>query len=732
MIYLIDEQVFRQETYGWNIEKLNEYQGIISTHKDSEKLSIENIKKEKIVFLHESFPNEGLKNQLYEHNAQNRDFGLVVFSGSKNERQKNATGNRVDLPVSVFYQNLEIFLQEIKKGNKPNVNYLLYGRNLEEEKIIIDEIVKRNNEEDADTIVAKKENIIFLTAENDIENPFSNMESETLYSNTEGFSDSSLHRDVVLSFLNDKVFDNLYIPLCFGNTLSDLNGLRLAAHIRCTPTPNQLKNIFIYGVVPYEKLIQNLYFDILKTKNVFYIDYSKKTLQEAEKRETEPFLQSELANEIRKIQLVAPKDNHSIANEWAIYRWAKTIESSDKDIEKINAKIESDLYYKYLKTIYPISATDTNLHNLKIKTPENDKPKILYIDDEWEKGWYKIFETILCHNSKIEQFGYLNIDSSQNREEIVNQAVEKIKADDIDIVILDFRLHHSDFENNDLQENTSIRILQKIKKYNQGIQVVYFSATNKIWNLQKLQALGADGFIIKEAPENSIDSQFTADTIRNFKEVMETAVKRKFLKGVFENILCIKNNFKKLFSGANAINEIDSFLDIAFEFLYKTPFDKKYFNYAYLNLFLIIELFTQQDEILQQVNGNVYVGDICVKEGNDQSISFENGKYILKKSNNNKIDINFKVSSLLIYRFGFDNSSELKWTSIYTQRNKNIAHYDKTTESQINNSSIQCILNFLLYISDKQNINDKNKGKGLQINLDEKLNQLTNKYNNKV
>lgn len=561
MIYLIDEQVFRQETYGWNIEKLNEYQGIISTHKDSKKLSIENIKKEKIVFLHESFPNEGLKNQLYEHNAQNRDFGLVVFSGSKNERRRNTTGNRVDLPVSVFYQNLEIFLQEIKKGNKPNVNYLLYGRNLEEEKIIIDEIVKRNNEEDADTIVAKKENIIFLTLENDIEKPFSNMESETLYSNTEGFSDSSLHRDVVLSFLNDKVFDNLYIPLCFGNTLSDLNGLRLAAHIRCTPTPNQLKNIFIYGVVPYEKLIQNPYFDILKTKNVFYIDYSKKTLQEAEKRETELFSESELATEIAKIKLNAPKDNHSIANEWAIYRWAKTIESSDNDIEKINAKIESDLYYKYLKTIYPISATDTNLHNLKIKTPENDKPKILYIDDEWEKGWYKIFETILCHNSKIEQFGYLDIDSSQNREEIVNQAVEKIKADDIDIVILDFRLHHSDFENNDLQENTSIRILQKIKKYNQGIQVVYFSATNKIWNLQKLQALGADGFIIKEAPENSIDSQFTADTIGNFKEVMETAVKRKFLKIIFLICKQIKKNIENQIT-LNLFEEYNKFLKI--------------------------------------------------------------------------------------------------------------------------------------------------------------------------
>lgn len=48
-----------------------------------------------------------------------------------------------------------------------------------------------------------------------------------------------------------------------------------------------------------------------------------------------------------------------------------------------------------------------------------------------------------------------------------------------------------------------------IKKINPGIQVIIFSATNKVWNLQALQEAGADGFIIKESPENSIDPNFT-------------------------------------------------------------------------------------------------------------------------------------------------------------------------------------------------------------------------------
>ncbi|MFB9119974.1 hypothetical protein ACFFUE_02090 [Bergeyella porcorum] len=259
----------------------------------------------------------------------------------------------------------------------------------------------------------------------------------------------------------------------------------------------------------------------------------------------------------KKVNLEAPKDNHSIANEWAIYRWAKSVQADDYDIEKNNQKIESNLYYKYLQTIYPVSESK-DLQSIKVKFA-NERPRVLYIDDEYEKGWNEIFATILYDKSEKIDFESLETDFSASQEKIIENAVQKIKEKDIDTVILDFRLHKNDFSNQNTNEITSVKLLQEIKRINAGIQVIFFSATNKIWNLQKLQEFGADGFIIKESPENSINPHFTQETICNFKATMETAFKRRFLKELFlilDDINQNVGNAKGSFS-----DEFDKFLN---------------------------------------------------------------------------------------------------------------------------------------------------------------------------
>lgn len=103
------------------------------------------------------------------------------------------------------------------------------------------------------------------------------------------------------------------------------------------------------------------------------------------------------------------------------------------------------------------------------------------------------------------------------------------------------RLHESDYENITL---TGIEVLEKIKGHNPGIQVIIFSATNNIWNLQSLQDR-ADGFIIKESPENSIDKRFTDKAIRSLKNSIKTSLKRKFLKEVFKKCKLIGDQLKE-------------------------------------------------------------------------------------------------------------------------------------------------------------------------------------------
>ena len=517
MIYIIDEQINRQIEYGWTEEHFAQYKTIVKTiHREEEFFEDILKNKENIIFLHESFPDKNTKEKIYQRNKE-KAISIGVFSGSKNERRKSE--NRIDLPADVFYKNLTVFLDRVKEGDF-NIGYLLYGASPEREQQLLSELEKRNIEEDNLAPIASiYKNLLFLTSEDYIDNPFENAPEVTLYEDEEkrDFSDSRLHT-IVREELDGDKYDNIFIPLCFGNSLSDYNGLRLAAHIRCTKTINQLSNIYIYGFVDYKDLLEHPCFNILKTKNVFLIDYSKKAIQEADKNTISSLKEDELTKEIQKLVLAAPKDNHTIANEWAIYRWVTMIGTGvrDEGIDIINRNIQQNLYFKYLQTIYPVVRNE--LSAVRIEKDDEKSPKILYIDDEAEKGWDEIFATLLCDGSNLDYECLEDDIKKLSKEEIITTSIKEIKEKDIDIVILDFRLHNADFSKEiPIEEVTSMEILKQIKEYNKGIQVLIFSATNKIWNLQALERLGADGFIIKEAPENSVNPNFTKETIANFK-----------------------------------------------------------------------------------------------------------------------------------------------------------------------------------------------------------------------
>src|SRR5690606_28010678 len=190
------------------------------------------------------------------------------------------------------------------------------------------------------------------------------------------------------------------------------------------------------------------------------------------------------------------------------------INACNDDILTIEKKFENELYFKYLKTIYPINTSDV-LTEDKLKLEYKGDPTILYIDDEANKGWREIFEKIMFDVNDID---FLNLDEEFNeksKKEIVDISLYTIKKENADIVILDFRLHKDDFLQISIEDITGYKILKEIKQYNKGIQVIIFSATNKIWNLQALQKAGADGFIIKESPETSLIDGYTFQSLEN-------------------------------------------------------------------------------------------------------------------------------------------------------------------------------------------------------------------------
>nr|WP_294723797.1 hypothetical protein [Prevotella sp.] len=87
--------------------------------------------------------------------------------------------------------------------------------------------------------------------------------------------------------------------------------------------------------------------------------------------------------------------------------------------------------------------------------------------------------------------------------------------------------------------------MKKIKEFNAGIQVIIFSATNKVWNLLALQKYGADGFIIKEGPENSKEPSFTIQTIENFINTMSLCISNRYKESLCKIVSDLNNNLEK-------------------------------------------------------------------------------------------------------------------------------------------------------------------------------------------
>lgn len=564
MVYLIDDKRRRQENdFGWNEKKFQQYKDVLIPIYGIEELleKAEDIfKSNNSVLYHESFLDNSIyssealekRKRLEEFAANNKEFNLVLFSGSKFNR--SLSDNTAHLPVSILYLNLEMYLFQAQEGRK-DLNFLLFGKNPKVESELNEKLKKALSEIESSPADIPNQNSLFLrTVKDNIQNPIENCVEKTLFN--KDVSDAKFS-EYIDSWLDDVKYDNIFVPLCFGPTLSDFNGLRFATHIRCSDTINRASNVFIYGFVGIGDILDQECFNILKTKNVKLIGFQKSQFQKVGNEHKEKLSDDDLPIEIKKLQLNIPKDfedNHSINNEWALYKWIWALPSTFYDkTEKVLNNVENRLYFKYLKTIYPVGYDTVHEEELNLKSV---KGRILLIDNDYEKGWKVLFDYIVNSCNGL-QFDTLEIDyRASSRNKIIDCAYNKVineRTDEInyDVVILDFRLHPLDNSETDINRISGMQVLKKLKDFNPGIQVIIFSATNKIWNFQAIKEAGADGFILKEGFENSPDINFTNRSIISMIKNLDDSLEMIFLQEFYSKLKILKKeliprkNFKK-------------------------------------------------------------------------------------------------------------------------------------------------------------------------------------------
>lgn len=686
MIYLIDDKKDRQfKDFGWSEEKFAHYADFIKPLYSIEEISQigdDLYKGKNILLYHESFldfTNDNKKALEQRNKLQNiaetkKDLSIAFFSGSQGSRSLDE--NIAHLPVSTLYQNLEILANQHKQGSI-ELKYLLFGRNPEIEEELYNILHQANRGIENKPVDIIGENLFIRPITNFIQNAINGAIEGKLFNDVsdEKFSEK------INEWLSETEFDNIFLPLCFGRTLSDYNGLRLATHIRCTPSKNQLKRIFIYGFVGLDYLIEHEYFNILKTKNVELVPNSKKAFELAANKNFEPLKPEELSKEIQKLKLDPPlnyADSHSIANEWAIYQWAKTIGCDQTDeLTKVFQNVQTNLYFKYLRTINPISELD-KIPLDKLQINSKVKPRVLLIDDEADKGWYEIFAYLLGDLNGI-YTDYLGIDFKiLSSDEIIENSIEKIFNDDIDIVILDFRLNPSDFENKSSEQITSVKLLKKIKERNPGIQVIAFSATNKIWNLKNLESEGANGFISKGNPYKT-HGQFINRSIQGFIENIQECMRLVFLKDFYNGQNEITNDLIPRRKPKNEKSLPKEFIDEALKWL---NLSNDILSKGFLNEAKVVSSFIFKFSVLENISNRVIDTDNPILVGqNDKGI--------------NKYKFQFRLSEKRLRNF------------IEDENNK--GYYRKTNrvyESSRNMPWVIKILNTIDFITD-ENLNEE-------------------------
>ena len=561
----------------------------------------------------------------------------------------------------------------------------------------------------------KSKLLYFYSDENNLENQ-ENFDLETIDLCIINSKDTIVNYSSVYNKIKSLNIDAIIIDK--SSFVLDMEIFEFATYIRLMKNNIWDVPIYIYCNFGYKAIIEFLKSDktnISKTNRFEIINNSLfekdaleigkiKFFQNLEQKKQESLNWNDF---IKTINVEKPEtSNHTISNEWAIYRWAHAIGANDSDIEKIENKVENNIYFKYLQAIYPITEIQ-EIREEQLKVENLQDSKILYIDDEADKGWYEVMCTIIADINKVKDFDYLGNElKNKTQNEIIDLSIKKIKEYEAEILILDFRLHKNDFDCS-IKEVTGYKLLQAIKEINPGIQVIIFSATNKVWNLQALQNAGADGFIIKESPENSVDSNFTQEVIISFIQELDKANKRIFLIKFYENYeplkkeMILRKNYKKHLHPLpkEFVDESLKWLLTSYNLLNKETSETN-FTATYLFLFSILEnLATRIIDIENPLkHDSMYLFEFRKDHNKLKLFNQEKSGFYVKS------DLNLELSSMRIpwsqkifntvdyLNSKLDESVDI---NVLVKKRNDIIHANTTTGEKINIS-----------IEDIKNLND--------------------------
>ena len=424
--------------------------------------------------------------------------------------------------------------------------------------------------------------------------------------------DDSIIHDYLVSHFKDLVVNVLIIDL---NDAKEV-GLASAMHFRLSPSllkENTLAPIvFVLDDDISSYLNTPPYSQLFLTSGISYSTSEDVVLSiDAVKKLS---VSEYITNVLGRLRIISPGGRHSLANQWGASVLGgfvnKRIVSENEEI----VRASKSLYFKWTDACSRDSRT---IFSDESFTGDNEKclnasgRKILLIDDEAERGWKDILSSFFRDADCFHVISH----SFATDDDLTDDEVEMIEKNDYDLIFLDLRLNGVEEENvYSVNDFSGWKVLQLIKNYNPGIQIIMFTATNKVWNIKALLDGGADGYYIKESPE-SHSLSFSRNNYSFFKETVDRCLSRGFLRKVWNEIEIIqkrKSNISK-----NSYSNVLKQLELAYTLWSKATSltnpksqeAESMFSFTYISLFSILETIVKD-----------YIDEDTLKFRKDQSL----------------------------------------------------------------------------------------------------------------
>ena len=481
-------------------------------------------------------------------------------------------------------------------------------------------------------------------------------------------------------------------------------GLRLGLHVRLTESlkAKRLASLLFISTALWESVLMEAgaYAHILATKGCRYAQYKEKEKILLAAKNLPPLPIESYKSEFLDIIKIEPDEKmgkHSLANQWGALSLERAAKTRSLPGNVLIEKAQKRLYFKYVLSL------NDNYSSLKIPGPKLvgwislEQPdqiealdrKILFIDDEAEKGWAEVLRAIFKVSSPAD-FHVIH-EKVKDYDSLSQPSKDLIEKGDFDLFLVDLRLNGFEEENVSNPEDFSgAKVIKKIKELNAGNQVIMFTASNKAWNMKSLNKSGIDGYYIKESPEYNFNKKFSEENYQNFKVEASLCLQLWHLRDIYRFnkrwMTRIDNAYgSKSRSYQQFFDRTKAALQIAFDLLKRSVIEPNNFNLAYLTYYQIIEDFAGQLENFKYYSRS----EAYVNEGNSRVIDTNGsvaivwelkfvpdseGGYFIKQSAIPTKDIVpttlAKVSFILAFNYGKDDNFLLFWAGLNNLRNK--------------------------------------------------------------